>query len=109
MEANKSVFLVMNNSDSINFKSYIDAVKEKKITWDLFIQLMQDLSTNMNRQKLLISILLQEFKTFINTNQCLQCQSKGKSENFQCIPTTIEDSMIQKSNFQVVISALNLS
>ena len=100
MEANKSVFLVMNNSDSINFKSYIDAVKEKKITWDLFIQLMQDLSTNMNRQKLLISILLQEFKTFINTNQCLQCQSKGKSENFQCIPTTIEDSMIQKSNFQ---------
>ena len=107
MEANKSVFLVMNNSDSINFKSYIDAVKEKKITWDLFIQLMQDLSTNMNRQKLLISILLQEFKTFINTNQCQQCQLQGKSENFQFIPTTIktnttniEDSLIQKSTFE---------
>ena len=82
MEANKNVYLV-NASDNINFKSYIDAVKEKKITWDLFIQLMQDLSTNMNRQKLLISILLEEFKTLINTNQCWQCQLQGKTESVQ--------------------------
>ena len=102
MEDNKNVFLVLNDSDNINFKTYIDAVKKNKITWDLFIQLMQDLSTNMNRQKLLISILLQEFKTLINTHQCQQCQLKGKSENFQCIPTntTIKDSVIQKSNLQ---------
>ena len=115
MEANKNVFLVVNASDNINFKSYIDAVKEKNITWDLFIQLMQDLSTNMNRQKLLISILLQEFKTFINTNQCQQCQLKGKSENFQCIQTTIktnttiEDTVIQKSTFHDYESGIIIS
>ena len=102
MEDNKNVFLVLNSSDNINFKSYIDAVKKNKITWDLFIQLMQDLSTNMNRQKLLISILLEEFKTLINTNQCWQCQLQGKTESVQCIPTntTNKDSLIQKSTFQ---------
>merc|ERR1712001_62305 len=101
MEANKNVYLVVNASDNINFKSYIDAVKKNKITWDLFIQLMQDLSTNMNRQKLLISILLEEFKTLINTNQCWQCQLQGKTESVQCIPTntTNKDSLIQKSTF----------
>ena len=101
MEDNKNCFLV--KSDNVNFKSYIDAVKEKKITWDLFVQLMDDLSTNMNRQKLLISILLQEFKTFINY-RC-QCQLQGKSKHFDdCNPTssrsTIQDSVIQKSTFQ---------
>ena len=28
------------NSDEINFQSYIDAVKDNKIVWDIFVNLM---------------------------------------------------------------------
>ena len=103
MEDNKNVFLI--KSDNVNFKSYIDAVKEKKLSWDLFVQLMDDLTTNMTRQKLLISILLKEFKTFIN-NQC-QCQLiQGKSviqkSNFlqDYHQSNFEDNPISESNFE---------
>ena len=55
------------SQDIINFQSYIDAVKKKRIEWDLFVQLMLDLSnTSMNRQKLLISILLNELRNYID-------------------------------------------
>ena len=59
--------------DIINFQSYIDAVKKKRIEWDLFVQLMLDLSnTSKNRQKLLISILLNELRNYIEQDYCQQ-------------------------------------
>ena len=62
----------------INFQSYIDAVKKEQIKWDLFVQLMLDLSnTSMNRQKLLISILLIELRNYIEKD----CQQKNCEEN----------------------------
>ena len=62
----------------INFQSYIDAVKKEQIKWDLFVQLMLDLSnTSMNRQKLLISILLIELRNYIEKD----CQQKNREEN----------------------------
>ena len=51
--------------DNVDFESYIDAVKENQITWKFFIRLMDDLANNMIRQKLLISILLKEFKNYL--------------------------------------------
>ena len=61
------------SQDIINFQSYIDAVKKKRIEWDLFVQLMLDLSnTSKNRQKLLISILLNELRNYIDQDYCQQ-------------------------------------
>ena len=53
------------SQDLINFQSYIVAVKQEQIKWDLFVQLMLDLSNTSKRQKLLICILLNELRNYI--------------------------------------------
>ena len=49
------------NPEDINFQHYVDALKKKKITWDIFVDFMQDLSYS-DRDKLrnLNAILLNE-------------------------------------------------
>ena len=83
--------------DNVDFESYIDAVKENQITWKFFIRLMDDLANNMIRQKLLISILLKEFKNYLNllrTKDLSFMESVIEENN----PSTIKNnSMIQKS------------
>ena len=32
------------NSDEINFKQYVDGVKENKLSWNLFMAIIQDFS-----------------------------------------------------------------
>ena len=66
-------------SDNVNFESYIVAVKQKKLSWDMFVQLMDDISNNGNRQKLLISTLMKEFKSCIDGN----CQSQENPTNLE--------------------------
>ena len=34
------------SSEEINFQHYIDAVKQKRMEWNIFIDLMQDLCKN---------------------------------------------------------------
>ena len=49
------------NSEEIDFQRYIDAAKHKKIPWDIFIDLMQDISfTDVNRLRHLNATLLNE-------------------------------------------------
>ena len=60
------------SQDIINFQSYIDAVKKEQIKWNLFVQLMLDLSNTSKRQKLLISILLNELRNYIEQDYCQQ-------------------------------------
>ena len=67
-ETNNSSF---NQFDNVNFQSYIDAVKAGTIAWEFFVQLMEDLAITMNRQKLLISILLKEFKNYMDKEDSL--------------------------------------
>ena len=56
--------MAKNNSEDIDFQHYIDAVKQKNIAWNIFIDLMQDLSyRNMNRLRILNAILLTELTT----------------------------------------------
>ena len=74
-------------SDNVNFESYIVAVKQKKLSWDMFVQLMDDISNNGNRQKLLISTLMKEFKSCIDGN----CQSQEKPKNLE----NYRESLIQ--------------
>ena len=48
--------MAKNNSEDIDFQHYIDAVKQNHIAWNIFIDLMQDLSyRNMNRLRILNS------------------------------------------------------
>ena len=56
--------MAKNNSEDIDFQHYIDAVKQKNIAWNIFIDLMQDLSyRSMNRLRILNAILLTELTT----------------------------------------------
>ena len=55
-----------NNQDS-NIQYYVNTVKQKKIHWDVFVKLMEDLShSDMNKLKVLNEILLNEL-TISNT------------------------------------------
>ena len=56
----------LKNCKIIDFQSYVDAVKTESITWEFFVQLMEDLCITKKRQKMFISILLQEFKNYID-------------------------------------------
>ena len=49
------------NPEEINFQHYVDALKKKKITWDIFVDFMQDLSySDRNKLRYLNAILLNE-------------------------------------------------
>ena len=64
-----------NDSDEIDFQSYIDAVKDNKIVWDIFVNLMKDLShKNLNRLKQLNEILLKELKISIQEKGRCNCK-----------------------------------
>ena len=87
-----------NIPDNVDFESYIDAVKENHITWKFFIRLMDDLANNMIRQKLLISILLKEFKNYLNLLRTKDFLSMESLIQDNTNPSTIKNnSMIQKS------------
>ena len=81
--------MAKNNSEEFNFQHYVDAVKQKRIDWNLFIDLMQEISysdkgklrilnaillneltmnySDIDRSRYLNSILLTEFKEFIDS------------------------------------------
>ena len=53
--------MAKNNSEEINFQHYVDAVKQNKIHWNIFEDLMQDLSySDIDRLRILNAILLTE-------------------------------------------------
>ena len=86
--------------DIINFQSYIDAVKKEQIKWELFVQLMLDLSNSMNRQKLLISILLNELKDYIHK------ENRQTSQDVENIEKENDDDDSLK-NFMKKTSVIN--
>ena len=50
-----------NKSDEINFQQYVDGVKERKLSWQFFIAVMQDLSySDIKRLRILNAILMTE-------------------------------------------------
>ena len=53
--------MAKNNSEEINFQHYVDLVKENKFPWNIFIDVMQDLSySDRNKLRILNAILLKE-------------------------------------------------
>ena len=67
-ENNKNIE-VINYPD---FQSYIDAVKENKIPWNIFANFMDDLASNMDRSKNLNSILMNELKSSLENERKLK-------------------------------------
>ena len=53
--------MVRNNSEEINFQHYVDLVKQNQFPWNIFIDVMQDLSySDVNKIRNLNTILLKE-------------------------------------------------
>ena len=53
--------MATNNLEEINFKQYVDGVKENKLSWNFFIAIIQDFSySDINRLRHLNAILLTE-------------------------------------------------
>ena len=53
--------MVKNNSEEINFQHYVDSVKQKRIDWNLFVDVMQDFSySDMGRLRHLNAVLVNE-------------------------------------------------
>ena len=69
-ENNKNIE-VINYPD---FQSYIDAVKENKIPWNIFANFMDDLASNMDRSKNLNSILMNELKISLENERKLKVE-----------------------------------
>ena len=95
----------MNTSEKINFQLYVESVKQRKISWNVFANLMKDFShsdicklkdlnailfaeltpnhSNSDKFRYLNSIFLSEFKTIIQKqdgdfeNESLECCSKS--------------------------------
>ena len=50
-----------NSSEEINFQHYVEAVKNKEMTWNIFLDFIKDLSySDINRLKIFNAILLME-------------------------------------------------
>ena len=77
------------SNDTVNFKSYFDFVKQKKLSWEMFVQLIEDLANNVKRQKLLISFLLKEFKRCID-GEC-QLRERLKYSKIHQSPKQADD------------------
>ena len=92
------------SQDLINFQSYIVAVKQEQIKWDLFVQLMLDLSNTSKRQKLLICILLNELRNYIEQknreeNDIEKLENvNDATKNFKQQQSSKSSSLIQKES-----------
>ena len=53
--------MTTNNSEEINFQHYVDSVKQKRIDWNMFVDVIQDISySDKDRLRRLNAILLNE-------------------------------------------------
>ena len=61
MGGNCNTNISINSSEEIDFQNYIDRVKQKKLPWNFFIDLIQDFcDSDINRLRKLNAMLLME-------------------------------------------------
>ena len=107
--------MAKNNSEEINFQFFIDGMKQKKITWNFFVDLIQNLShsdidklrnlntillmeltmnfSDLDRLRYLNEILLIQFRTFIDREDANQ----GNSEDSNINPIKNEETFEEKT------------
>ena len=116
-----------NNSEEINFQHYVDGVKRKKLPWNFFIDLIQDLSysnisrlrklnatllmeltmnfSDIEKMKYLNGILLIQFKEYIQTKQDFEM-----TENDYIAEDSQEsnvDQILNEENFEEITEELS--
>ena len=104
-------------SEEINFQHYVEAVKRKEITWNIFVDFIEDLSysdinrlknlneillmeltmdfSDLNRMKYLNVILLMEFKNSIQKMNNFKIEHIGDDED----PLKIDEQNLRAQSF----------
>ena len=93
--------MAKNKSEEINFQQYVDSVKQKQIPWNIFINLLQDISnSDADRLRKLNAILLTELtlnhsdtEKLKYLNDILLSQFKNYIENTSYIETTENENL----------------
>ena len=61
--------MAKNNSEEIDFQQYVDSVKQKRIDWNLFVNVIKDISySDKDRLRILNATLLNELTLDHNAN-----------------------------------------
>ena len=111
VEQNNMENMAKNNSKEINFQHYIDGVKTKKIPWNFFIDVMEDLTyANIGRLRNLNAILLMELTVNFSDidrmkylNEILLIQFKDDILTKHELEITENDN-IEKSNVVQIVN-----
>ena len=116
-----------NNFEEINFQHYVDGVKRKKLPWNFFIDLIQDLSysdisrlrklnaillmeltmnfSDIDKMKYLNGILLIQFKNYIETKHDDEMTKNDYlAENLQ---GSNVDQILDEENFEEITEELS--
>ena len=105
--------MAQNHSEEINFQHYVDLVKQHKFPWNIFIDVMQDLSysdrnklrilnaillkeltmdySDMDKLKYLNGILLREFKNYVHREQNIEMTQIEDCKKSVDLPVHEED------------------
>ena len=105
--------MAQNHSEEINFQHYVDLVKQHKFPWNIFIDVMQDLSyadrnklrilnaillkeltmdySDMDKLKYLNGILLMEFKNYVHREQNIEMTQIEDCKKSVDLPVHEED------------------
>ena len=95
----------------VYFKSYIDLAKEGLIPWEKFVSLMDSFTHTLERSKVLIHILLQEFKTYRDnlrvtnvtnsTNETIEVETNATSDEINSIDDELDIIEDQPENVAI--------
>ena len=102
--------MAKNNAEEINFQHYVDGVKQKKLSWNFFIDFVQDLSySDINRLRKLNAILLTELtmnyskiEKYKYLNGILLTQFKNYIQ--RDLEITEKDQRLEESNVDQILN-----
>ena len=117
--------MAKNNSEEINFQHYVDLVKQKGMHWNLFVDVMQDLSysdsgrlrrlnaillneltmdySHIDKLKYLNVILLREFENVIQKKHEIELSQNDDFDNFE--EANVHKILNEDKNEQVIMNS----
>ena len=118
--------MAKNNSEEIDFQQYVDSVKQKRMDWNLFVNVIKDISysdkdrlrilnatllneltldfSDMDKLKYLNMILLREFLNDIQKKHNLEMTQNGNSEKANAYEILNED--INNKNEENIVDSV---
>ena len=117
----------MNNSEEIDLQNYVDSAKQRKIPWNIFVDLMKDLAysntvrlkilnaillieltsdfSDLDRLKYLNSLLLTEFKEFIERKDNFlftENEHFEESQNSDVVSDSTDEIINEESETEII-------